>query len=425
MFNLADYKDRSVDNAVAKALATFGCVCIEGPKWSGKTWTSVKHSRSQFYLGDPEGNFQNRTLTQLSPAAVLKGDKPRLLDEWQEVPSLWDAVRFAVDQAGAPGQFILTGSSTPKRKGILHSGAGRIVKLQMRTMSLFESGDSSGKVSLLGLFDHQCPAQITGDVSLENLIYLVVRGGWPASIERPRDNAASIPLAYVNLLLDEDVFKIDDIRRNRRKLELLLRSLARNESTTASMTRLQTDVKEKDMEDISTDTIAEYLDLFSRMFLLANQPPFSPAMRSSVRLKQAEKRHLTDPSLACALLRATPAKLLADLNTFGFLFEALCERDLDIYARTLGGTLYHYQDFSGREVDAIVELPDGQFAAFEIKLGAQQIDEAAKNLLAFSDHLEKAKVAKPVFLCVLCGMSSSAYQRQDSVFVVPITALKP
>ncbi len=419
------YLPRILDVKIEEYLKVFGAVCIEGPKWCGKTWTSSYHSNSEIFMGDPAGNFQNRQLAELSPALVLEGETPRLIDEWQEVPPIWDAVRYKVDQTAEKGQFILTGSATPNHKGILHSGAGRIGKLRMRTMSLYESGDSSGKVSLEALCRGEITPVLTGEVDLKYLIALIVRGGWPGAIQLPVEQAALLPAEYLNAVIDDDVFRIDGVRRNKTKMRLLLRSLARNETTTATNKTLKNDIKEVDDEDIDAETVKEYLDLFERLFLTDNQPPFSAGIRSSVRVKQAVKRHFSDPSLACALLKATPASLLGDLETLGFLFEALCERDLKIYAESFGGSLYHYQDYRGREIDAVIELPDGQWCAFEIKLGANQIDTAAENLLLIQKEIAADPKGKPpVILCVLCGMSNAAYRRPDGVFVVPLTALK-
>ena len=378
------------------------------------------------FIGDPAGNFQNRQLAELSPDLVLEGDVPRLIDEWQEVPPLWDAVRFKVDQADQKGQFILTGSTTPNHKGILHSGAGRIARLRMRPMSLYESGDSSGKVSLERLCHGELTPAMTGEGDLKRLIDLIVRGGWPASIGMPAAQAALLPEEYLNAVIDDDVYRMDSIRRNTIKMRYIIVSMARNDSTTATNKRLKNDIREVDDEDIDVETVKEYLDIFERLFIIENQPPFSAGMRSSIRVKQAVKRHFCDPSLACSLLKATPASLLGDLETLGFLFEALCERDLRIYAESFGAALYHYQDYRNREIDAVVELSDGRWCAFEIKLGANQIDAAAKNLLDIQREMTADPKGKPpAVLCVLCGMSNAAYRRADGVFVVPPTALKP
>ena len=424
IMNKEQYIPRIIDAAVERYLATMGAVCIEGPKWCGKTWTSSYHSSSEFLVGNPDNNFQNRALAEMSPALVLEGETPRLIDEWQEVPPLWDAVRYTVDQRGKKGQFILTGSATPKRKGVLHSGAGRIGKLRMRPMSLYESGDSSGKVSLQELCEGKLTPAITGEVDLRTLARLTVRGGWPGNLDINDADISLLPSEYLDAVIDDDVNRVDETRRDSRKVRLLLRSLARNESTTATNRALKNDIKEIDEEDIDVETVATYLDIFNRLFLTDNQPPYAAKLHSSVRVKQAEKRHFCDPSLACALLKVTPERLIGDLETFGFLFEALCERDLKIYAESFGAALYHYQDYAGNEIDAVIELPDGNWCGIEIKLGANKIEESAENLIRIRDEIVKDGGKAPSTLIVLCGLSNAAYQRPDGVYVVPLTALK-
>ncbi|MGN0712981.1 MAG: ATP-binding protein [Anaerovoracaceae bacterium] len=418
------YRPRIIDKQIQEYLTVFGAICIEGPKWCGKTWSSSYHSNSEIMIGSPEGNFQNRRLAEMSPAIVLDGAVPRLIDEWQEVPQLWDAVRHRVDQRPEKGQFILTGSATPVRKGILHSGAGRIARLRMRPMSLYESGDSTGAVSLEELCEGRLTPAMTGEVDLRNLITYIIRGGWPGNLDTPAEKAGLLPAEYLTAVIEDDIYRMDNVKRNPTKMRLLLRSLARNESTTVTNKTLKNDVKEIDDEDIDTDTIASYLDIFKRLFLTDNLEPYASRIRSSVRVKQAEKRHFSDPSLACALLKATPERLLNDLETLGFLFESLCERDLKIYAESFGAHLYHYQDYANKEIDAVLELQDGRWGAFEIKLGANQIDEAARNLLSIRDSIEEGGGTLPSVMCVICGLSNAAYQREDGVFVVPITALK-
>lgn len=420
-----DYKPRVIDETIEQYLKTFGAICIEGPKWCGKTWTSSHHSNSEIYIGDPSGNFQNRTLAQMSPELVLDGKSPRLIDEWQEVPPLWDAVRHKVDESGGKGQFILTGSATPNHKGIMHSGAGRIARIKMHTMSLYESGDSSGEISLAELCNGNFTPTMTGEVYINDLIEYIIKGGWPANVDIPAEQAALLPLQYIDAIIEDDVYRIDGVKRNKEKMKLLLRSLARNESTTVTNSVLAKDIKEIDDVNIDKDTVAEYLDIFKRLFIIDNQRPFAANIRSSVRVKQAEKRHFCDPSIACALLKATPHMLINDLQTLGFLFEALCERDLKIYAESFGASLYHYQDYDNKKIDAVIELSNGEWCAFEIKLGANQIDEAAKNLLDINKKIEKDPKGKPAkVLCVICGLSNAAYKRPDGVYVVPITALK-
>lgn len=419
------YKARIMDDEVEKYLDTFGAVCIEGPKWCGKTWISSYHAKSEFLIADSSNNFQNRRLAEMSPSVVLEGETPRLIDEWQEVDAIWDAVRYTVDQRGKKGQFILTGSSTPKKKeNRVHSGAGRIGKLRMRTMSLYESGDSSGKISLEELCNGKVLTTLTGEVDLRDLANYIVRGGFPGAVGLPVENAQLIAESYIDTILTDDAQRIDGKKYDTDKMGLLLRSLARNESTTATKKKLASDIKDSDDETVDYDSVSTYLDVFDRLFLLDNQKPFSSNIRSSVRVKQAEKRHFCDPSLTCALLKATPDKLINNLETFGFLFEALCERDLRIYAESFGAQLFHYQDYANKEIDAVIELKDGRWCAFEIKLGANQIDKAAENLIEIRDKLAEEGGKAPAVLCVICGLSNAAYVRPDGVFVVPITALK-
>jgi uncharacterized protein len=418
------YKPRIIDTLVDQYLQTFGAVCIEGPKWCGKTWTSSFHAKSEFLLGSPEGNFQNKRLAELSPDTVLTGETPRLLDEWQEVPPLWDAVRFTVDSRNKKGQFILTGSATPNHKGILHSGAGRIARIRMRPMSLFESGDSSGAVSLKEICNGNSSASLTGEVTLNQLAQYICRGGWPGNISVPPEQAGLLAREYLKAIVADDVYRIDGIKRDTAKINLLLRSLARNECTTATNKTLRNDIKSKDDEDIDPDSVASYLDVLNRLFLLDNQLPFAPGARSSIRVKQAEKRHVSDPSLAAALLNMTPEGLIHDLNTFGFLFESLVERDLKIYAESFNARLFHYQDYNNREIDAVIELPGGEWCAFEIKLGANQIDEAAENLKKISTSISNSGGIPPKVLCVVCGLSNSVHTRKDGVIIVPLTALR-
>lgn len=423
--NSEEYKPRLVDATVEKYLNIFGAICIEGPKWCGKTWTSSFHSKSEFLIGDPKNNFQNRSLAELSVETVLEGTSPRLIDEWQEVPSIWDAVRYEVDKQNKKGLFILTGSSTPQRKGILHSGAGRIGRLRMRTMSLYEAGLSSGSVSLSDIFNGSFKNAVTGEVKLKDLASYIVRGGWPGNLNVELENISILPKAYLDAIIHDDSQRLDGIHYDISKMELLLRSLARNESTTATKKKLLNDIKENEGEKIDEDTITTYLGVFSRLFLLDNQPPFSTNVRSRIRVKQAEKRHFSDPSLACALLKLTPDMLIRDLETFSFMFEALVERDLKIYAEVLEASLFHYQDYDNKELDAVIELKDGRWCAVEIKLGANQIDKAASNLIKISDSIKENGGISPSFLIVICGLSNVAYQRPDGVYVIPITALRP
>lgn len=418
------YLNRSIDAKIARMLNVFGGVCIEGPKWCGKTWAALNAAESVFYVGDPAGNFQNRRLAEIDASLALAGSHPHLIDEWQEVPGLWDAVRFEVDRTGEKGAFLLSGSSTPPQKGVVHTGTGRIKTIRMHPMSLAESGDSSAEVSLASLFEKHLDARATGAVELSALARLIVRGGWPGNLKASDEDIAIAPRAYIEQLAERDASRLDGRSRDPHKMMLLLGSLARNESTLASNATLRRDIREFDDDEISEGTVADYLTVLNRIFAVHSQPAYNPHMRSSVRVGKKPKRHLADPSLAAAALGATPKRLMGDLETFGFLFEALCERDLGIYAQVSDGRLFHYRDALGREIDAVVELPDGRWGAFEIKLGANQIDRAAASLIALKRDMEQDPTATPPsILVVICGMTSFAYTRPDGVMVVPITAL--
>ena len=420
------YNPRLIDEQIKRYLNIFGAICIEGPKWCGKTWTALNHSNSVTFLASPENNFQNRTMAQLDPNLVLPGEPPRLLDEWQEVPALLDSVRHSVDETGNKGRYILTGSATPQSKGIIHSGTGRIAKIRMRPMSLFESSESTGKISLQSLFSHGLENQKATDVPLETLMKITLRGGWPGSIGLSTEDACELPKSYIRNIIDEDIRDIDGINRNRHKFEMLLHSLARNEITLASNKTLMKDMLEESNETINPNTFSDYMDVLRRLFIIEEQPAFSPNLRSSVRVGKSSKRQFTDPSLAAAILGATNKKLFSDLNTFGLLFESLCIRDLRIYSEAIEAKLYHYRDEKGREIDAVIELSDGKWGAFEIKLGANQIDKAAEKLIRISKLMASDKKSvTPEILCVICGISGYAYTREDGVMVVPITELKP
>ena len=419
------YKSRLVDQQIEKYLRIFGAICIEGPKWCGKTWTSSHHANSEFLVGDPRGNFSNRMLAETEPYTVLEGKTPRLIDEWQEVPSLWDTTRSFVDRTGAKGQIILTGSSTPVKKGILHSGTGRIKSIRMNTMSLFESGDSSGEIRLSNLIKSEFKAIVIPEMKLEKIAYLIVRGGWPGNIAVDVSECGELAIGYMENVAKIDLGKLDqDIDYNEHKAKLILKSLARNESTTVSNLNILKDIIENDAESISRNTLYKYLDAFNRLFLLNNQEPFSLNIRSSLRVKQMEKHHFADPAMACALLKITPQKLMNDLNTFGFFFEAMVERDLSIYAQALNGKLYHYQDYKDNEIDAVIELDDGNWCAFEIKLGLTKAEEGASNLVKICNDIVANGGKAPIIKCVIYGVGNMAYQNKEGVYILPITALR-
>ncbi len=423
---MGNYKKRISDKKIERYLKLFGAICIEGPKYCGKTWAGRYQSNSEILLHKTTGETSNNVeLAKISPSIILEGKKPRLIDEWQEATNLWDEIRIDVDRTGLKGQYILTGSSTPNRKGIAHSGAGRYGKIHLRTMSLYESGDSTGDISLEKLCNNEFNGKATGEVDLKNLAKLIIRGGWPANLGYSAKESSEAIEEYINLIIDDDLNRLDGINRDKHKVRLLLKSLARNESTTASNMTLKKDISAIDNEDVDVDTLASYLNALDRLFLLDNDEPFSTKIRSSVRVKQSEKRHFADPSIACSLLNIREeSKLINDLNTFGFLFEAMVERDLKVYADSFNAKCYHYQDYQGKEIDSVIELESGEWCAFEIKLGPHQIEKAASNLIELKKQIEKENGKAPSVLCVICGLTSAAYKRPDGVYVVPITTLK-
>lgn len=420
-----EYKPRIIDKAIEIYLDIFPAILIEGPKWCGKTWTSKYNCKSEFLLADPKGNFNNKKIAELNPDLALDGDNPRLIDEWQEVPAIWDAVRGRVDMSNKRGQFILTGSTTIDKNRYIHTGTGRIARLKMRPMSLYEKGLSDGKISLKDVCNNEMKDTFTNDVDLQKIIDLILIGGWPFVDNFNVKQGMLIAKEYVKSIINEDIYKIDNVKRDKHKIELLLMSLARNESTTVTNKTLKNDIKEKDFDDINVDTISDYLNVFNKLYITENIPPYSNNIRSSLRIKQSEKRHFVDPSLPCALLNLSKEKLINDLELLGFLFESLVERDLYTYAEAIDAKLYHYQDYANNEIDAVIELNDGSWCAFEIKLGANQVDNAALNLIKINNSIEKNGGKPAKTLCVICGLTNAAYKRKDGVYVIPITSLRP
>ncbi len=418
------YLPRLVDAVVEETLAISGAVHIKGPKYCGKTWTSKYHCSSFYELDLADNDYQNLKLARIDLDYALKGANPRLIDEWQLLPAVWDAVRNTVDQEGRKGMYILSGSSTPKKDSKpFHSGLGRIASLNMRTMTLYESKDSDGSVSLKDMFIGKFSNTPIREKSLDNILDLTMRGGWPGNLGLNPSKAAKAVSVYARQICYEDLLMVDSGKDPARMMRIL-KSLSRNESTTASRNVIAKDMKEFDDDTISDDTVGEYTSVLDRMCLIEDQGAFNPNLKSSVRVGKTPKRHLTDPALAISALGLTRNMLLDDLNTFGFMFEALCERDLQVYAYVNGGRLYHYRDGKGREIDAIVEMSDGRWGAFEIKLGADRIDEGAENLKRIDSLIrDDPKGRPPEFLGVICGMSSAACRREDGVYGMPITSL--
>ena len=416
------YKERLIDKKIEECLKIFGAVSIVGPKYCGKTWTSLAHSKSVKYINSNDKKLY--TLAQMDVNQILVGEYPILIDEWQLIPSIWDCVRRKCDEDKIKGKYILTGSATEKENTIDHSGAGRICKLDMGTMSLFESGESDGYVSLNDLFKNiEFKGHLTKELSLEDIANLIMRGGWPDNMENTPKESQLIVKSYIKDILDKDINEIDGVKRDRNKMEMLLKSLARNESSLASNETLIKDVIENEYDSINKETVGEYLNVFDKLYLIQNQQAFNPNVRSRENVGKTAKRHFTDPSIVCGLLNLNYDKMISDLNTFGFLFESLVERDLRIYSKYNNGELRHFRNnVSGLGIDSIVINEEGEYGAIEIKLGSNQIEEAKTNLLKFYEKVDK----KPKFMCIICGLWNNVMKDPDTgIYIIPINALKP
>ncbi|QVK06871.1 ATP-binding protein [Mycoplasma mycoides] len=423
--NNDNYIPRIMDKIIQKYLKIAGAICVEGPKWCGKTWTSRQNSNSEFLVGSAANAFSNRQLAILNPEYVLKGEFPRMIDEWQEVPSLWDATREEVDKYTKNGLFILTGSSTPTHKGVLHSGAGRIVRLRMNTMTLFESGDSTGILSLKDLLLDEIKTEYVDELDFKKLAYLIVRGGWPKNIKTSFDNCEVLPRSYIDSILESKLLDENNNAYNSNYIKLILKSLARNVSTTVSERSIINDISQNEVDSISRPTLSKYLNFLNNMFLFSNLEPYSLNPRSSLRVKQQEKKYFCDPSLACALLDLTPNKIMSDLNLYGLLFEGLVIRDLKVYAQANDAKVYHYQDYLDNELDAVIEFKNGEWCAIEIKLGLNQVEQAAKQLNKAIDAITRSKNKPPINKCIIVGFGNLVYKRkEDGIIVIPINALK-
>ena len=416
------YKERLIDKKIEECLKIFGAVSIVGPKYCGKTWTSLAHSKSVKYINSNDKKLY--TLAQMDVNQILVGEYPILIDEWQLIPSIWDCVRRKCDEDKIKGKYILTGSATEKENTIDHSGAGRICKLDMGTMSLFESGESDGYVAVNDLFKNiEFKGHLTKELSLEDIANLIMRGGWPDHIENTPKESQLIVKSYIKDILDKDINEIDGVKRDRNKMEMLLKSLARNESSLASNETLIKDVIENEYDSINKETVGEYLNVLDKLYLIQNQQAFNPNVRSRENVGKTAKRHFTDPSIVCGLLNLNYDKMISDLNTFGFLFESLVERDLRIYSKYNNGELRHFRNnVSGLEIDSIVINEEGEYGAIEIKLGSNQIEEAKTNLLKFYEKVDK----KPKFMCIICGLWNNVMKDPDTgIYIIPINALKP
>lgn len=399
---------------------------IEGPKWCGKTTTAEQIAGSILYMADPEKEKQNRTMAEISPGRLLKGKVPRLIDEWQIAPKLWDAVRFEVDHRDELGQFILTGSAVPASyEEIHHTGTGRFSWILMRPMSLFESLDSNGEVSLKELFE--TPKQIDGEnhLDLNKLAFLVCRGGWPRAVDLDGEIALEQAFDYYDAVVKSDISRADGINRNPERVKHLMRSYARNQGSQATNSVLRDDIAANDADSLDTDTVYSYITALKKIFVIEEMEAWNPNLRSKTAIRTSNTRYFVDPSIATAALGLGPQDLIADLNTFGLLFETMCIRDLRVFSDALNGKVYHYRDKTELECDAVIHLRNGSYGLIEIKLGGDNlIEEGAENLKKLRDRIDTVKMKEPSFLMVIVGVGDYAYRRPDGVYVVPIGCLK-
>lgn len=426
--NVNRYLPRIADKVLDEQLSVIGAVLIEGAKWCGKTRTAKEHANSTLLMDDPESMNQNILLAKSSPSIALSGKTPRLIDEWQLAASLWDAVRFEVDKRGEPGQFILTGSATPPDMSeVHHSGIGRISHLLMRPMSLFESEESTGEVSLAELFE--APTTISGqsDHDIMNIAYLTCRGGWPSALGVPGDSALKLAEIYYKGLVEDDISKSDNVSRNKNTTERIMRSYARNQGEQVSLEYIKSDVEAGDSITISKDTIRSYVEALRNIYIIEDAPSWSPNLRSKTAIRTSDTRYFVDPSIATAALGLGPEDLINDLNTFGFIFETLCMRDLRVYADAIGATVSHYRDSNGLECDAVIHLKNGKYGLIQIKLAATEetIGQASEKLNRLSTLIDDSTTGSPAFRMIITGTGTYAYRQEDGIYVVPIGCLKP
>jgi len=425
---MSQYKKRIADQILSDKLEAMGAVLIEGPKYCGKTTLACQQAKSVLYMADPEKRKQNIALAQTNIKRLLQGDTPRLIDEWQLAPQLWDAVRNEVDKRDDDGQFMLTGSAVPTRQDeIFHSGTGRMAWLKLRTMSLWESGESTGDVSLGALFRNADAIDGESKINLEDLAFLTCRGGWPKSTLKKSRNAALLQAKeYFEAVYRYDISRVDNVERDPELTKRLMRSYARNQGTQASANTILADIKANESDELSENTIYAYIKALKKIFVIEDSLAWNPNLRSKTAIRTSDTRYFTDPSIATAALGLGPEDLLNDLNTFGLFFETLCIRDLRVYADALGGTVYHYRDKNGLECDAVVHLENGLYGLIEIKLGGDDlINEGAENLQVLANKIDTTKMKAPAFLMVLTGVGDYAYKRpEDGVLVVPLGCLK-
>ncbi len=417
------YIPRLLDDVLKRRLELYGAILIIGPKWCGKSTTAKQYAKSVLELQNPRTRENNLEIAKTRPDFLLEGEKPRLIDEWQDAPMLWDAIRYDVDNTGLKNQYILTGSVYPQEEQSMHTGTGRIIRLLMRPMSLYESGNSTGEVSLGDLFNGIKDIKGISQYELEDIAFFCARGGWPSAIDVDHEGALIIARDYFDSLIMNDIKSVDGIERNPQRMRTILRSLARNICTSANLSTIKEDTSYNDAE-ISEKTITDYIRTLNKLYVLDDVEAWCPKLRSKTDIRTSPKRCFVDPSIALAALRATDKDLLKDFKTFGFIFESLCLRDLKVYAQSLDGDVFFYRDKNDLECDAIIHLKDGRWGAVEVKIGSEDaINEAARNLLKFSNIVDTDEVNKPSFLMVITA-GKYAYRREDSVYVVPITTLK-
>ena len=423
---MKEYRARIVDGMLKDKLESKGAVIIEGPKWCGKTTTAMQVAGSILRMDEPSKREINIQMSEIDPGRLLKGKPPRLIDEWQRAPKLWDAARYEVDTRGEEGQFILTGSAVPiESREITHSGTGRFTWLMMRPMSLFESGDSTGEVSLNQLFENPNVIDGMNNLSIENLAFLICRGGWPHAVGMKEKPALRQAEDYYEAVIKSDINRADGVSKNPERVKRLMRSFARNQGTQISNTMLRDDIISNDTESLNEDTIASYINALKNIFVVEDMPAWNPNLRSKTSIRTSDTRYYVDPSIAVAALGIGPKDLTNDLNTMGLLFETLCVRDLRVYAESIGGNVLHYRDKSGLECDTVIHLKNGRYGLAEIKLGGQKlIEEGAANLKSLAHKIDTSKMPAPSFLMIIIGIGEFAYRRADGIFIVPIGCLK-
>lgn len=420
------YKPRITDALIERKLKGKGAILIEGPKWCGKTTTAEQFAKSILYMSKPEDVQSNLMMAEIDPSKLLKGETPRLIDEWQIAPKLWDAVRFEVDHRDNMGHFILTGSAVPpKNDEIFHTGTGRFAWIKMRPMSLFESLESTGEVSLRELFNQ--PSQLNGEnkLAIDDLAFLICRGGWPGAIDMDKDIALDQAFDYYTAIVNTDISRADNVKRDSERTKRLMRSYARNQGAQTAYTVIRDDIVANDSESLTEDTVYAYTNALRKIFVIEDMPAWNPNLRSKTAIRTSDTRYFIDPSIATASLGLGPEELIKDLNTMGLFFETMCVRDLRVYAESIDGQVYHYRDKSGLECDTVIHLRNGSFGLIEIKLGGDKlIEEGAETLKAFRDKIDTTKMKTPSFLMVVTGTGRYAYRREDGVYVVPIGCLK-